>query len=88
MLDDLGDGLGRADSSPDSPDASNGVATALASRLGHEGAHINGVVYFTGESGEADDAPAWMTRPTTATVFALRGCCLSVLDRQVFAGQA
>ncbi|WP_331757017.1 hypothetical protein OH782_41320 (plasmid) [Streptomyces sp. NBC_01544] len=42
---------------PDSPDASNDVATALASRLGHEGAHINGVVHFTGESGEADDAP-------------------------------
>ncbi|WP_158711365.1 hypothetical protein [Streptomyces sp. NRRL S-1824] len=41
---------------PDSPDAPNDVATALASRLGYEGAHINGAVHFTGESGESDDA--------------------------------
>ncbi|MFD7757608.1 hypothetical protein [Streptomyces sp. NPDC059757] len=35
----------------------NDVATALACRLGHEGADIHGAVHFTGESGEADDAP-------------------------------
>ncbi|MCX5318141.1 hypothetical protein [Streptomyces sp. NBC_00154] len=33
-----------------------GVA-GCASRLGHEGAHVRGVVHFTGEGGEADDAP-------------------------------
>ncbi|WP_406297178.1 hypothetical protein [Streptomyces sp. NBC_00624] len=35
----------------------NDLATALASRLGHEGVRIRGVVCFTGESDGAGNAP-------------------------------